>query len=44
MSIVKPIRCTSVSNLFNFDRLVHLVGFTIDIYYSALPCECQISQ
>ena len=26
----------------NCEKLVHLVGFTIEIYYDARPCERQI--
>jgi hypothetical protein len=29
-------------NKINFEKLVHLFGFTIEIYYDARPCECQI--
>ena len=26
----------------NFEKMVHLVGFTIEIYYDARPCERQM--
>ena len=26
----------------NFEKLVHLVGFTIEIYYDARPCDRQM--
>jgi hypothetical protein len=29
---------------YKFEKLVHLVGFTIEIYYNARPYERQIEQ
>jgi len=63
--IIKPTRCTNLSNLFlewnstcfrqyhclkhvefhsknKFEKLVHLVGFIIRIYYDARSSECKI--
>jgi len=39
---VRPKHVECYSKINKFEKLVHLVGFTIEIYYDAGTCERQI--